>query len=594
MPDTPLGMITPGMRFISWVPGRRGRDAPRLPAGGAQRHPPAADRRSLQRPGAHPAAGGDGRARRGSRRSCRADLLDQRRAHPRLLRRARGRARRLPRDGPDVPQGSRRPAHARRGARARRRRCWRRPASGRWSCTATARSGSRRWSTWRACRPASACVHTAVGAAVARHLAARGRLRRRATSRRRATRTRSTSSARRSSPTHFARDRPRQGAAGGRPARVRRRLLPPPAARAGWSPPPAGCSTELRRPELFDAVLEEVTRVRAEMGYPIIVTPVSQFIASQAARNVIDGERWRNVSDETVRYFLGHYGEPPAPVDPADRRPGAGSSPGGQARRACSRSAWRGPASGSARRISEEELLLRLTMPAEQVDAMIAARDAQRRRRARRGRSRRRARAARRSSRCCASSSGASPSRAPRSSPATTGWCGAVLDARAWRARVRVRHRRDAAAPRARRPGPPPAGGGRGARSASATSGRRLALFTNGSHVPSRADRRRAARRRPAGRRRRAASRPSTVPPATPGPPSRRSGAACSAPTAVREHMAARGVRAGRRRGRPGGVRRPPRRRSTWTTSIARPARSSPARRCSPAATSAATPAPTG
>ena len=57
--------------------------------------------------------------------------------------------------------------------------------------------------------------------------------------------------------------------------------------------------------------------MRAEMGYPIIVTPVSQFVASQAARNVIDGERWANVSDETVRYFLGHYGEPPAPVDPA-------------------------------------------------------------------------------------------------------------------------------------------------------------------------------------------------------------------------------------------------------------------------------------
>ena len=85
---------------------------------------------------------------------------------------------------------------------------------------------------------------------------------------------------------------------------------------------------ELRRPELFDAVLEEVARVRAEMGYPILVTPVSQFMASQAARNVIDGERWATVSDETVRYFLGHYGDSPAPVDPdvADRvlRPSAG------------------------------------------------------------------------------------------------------------------------------------------------------------------------------------------------------------------------------------------------------------------------------
>ena len=132
--------------------------------------------------------------------------------------------------------------------------------------------------------------------------------------------------------------------------------------------------TEMRRPELFDAVLEEVTRVRAEMGYPIIVTPVSQFIASQAAHNVIDGERWRSVSDETVRYFLGHYGEPPAPVDPqiADRvlaRPQAAQLAELQP------ISLDGARERFGRRISEEELLLRLTMPGEQVDAMIAARD---------------------------------------------------------------------------------------------------------------------------------------------------------------------------------------------------------------------------
>jgi oxaloacetate decarboxylase alpha subunit len=132
--------------------------------------------------------------------------------------------------------------------------------------------------------------------------------------------------------------------------------------------------TELRRPELFDAVLEEVTRVRAEMGYPIIVTPVSQFIASQAAHNVIDGERWRSVSDETVRYFLGHYGEPPAPVDQqiADRvlaRPQAAKLDDLQPL------TLEGARKRFGQRISEEELLLRLTMPAQQVDAMIAARD---------------------------------------------------------------------------------------------------------------------------------------------------------------------------------------------------------------------------
>ena len=47
-------------------------------------------------------------------------------------------------------------------------------------------------------------------------------------------------------------------------------------------------------------LLEEVVRVRAEMGYPILVTPVSQLVAYQATRNVIDPERWQNVSDESV------------------------------------------------------------------------------------------------------------------------------------------------------------------------------------------------------------------------------------------------------------------------------------------------------
>jgi oxaloacetate decarboxylase alpha subunit len=131
---------------------------------------------------------------------------------------------------------------------------------------------------------------------------------------------------------------------------------------------------EVRRPELFDAVLEEVGRVRADMGYPILVTPVSQFVATQAARNVIDGERWRNVSDETVRYFLGHYGDPPAPPDPeiADRLT---SGTRADKLRDLLPITLEGGRERFGRRMPEEELLLRLTMPAEQVDAMIAARD---------------------------------------------------------------------------------------------------------------------------------------------------------------------------------------------------------------------------
>ncbi|MGH2914616.1 MAG: biotin carboxyl carrier protein, partial [Solirubrobacteraceae bacterium] len=132
---------------------------------------------------------------------------------------------------------------------------------------------------------------------------------------------------------------------------------------------------ELRRPECYEQVLDEVTRVRAEMGYPIIVTPVSQFIASQAARNVIDAERWANVSDETVRFFLGHYGTPPAPVDPqiADR---VLARPQAKELARLEPLHLEGTRQRFGARISEEDLLLRLTMPAEQVDAMVAARDA--------------------------------------------------------------------------------------------------------------------------------------------------------------------------------------------------------------------------
>jgi len=130
---------------------------------------------------------------------------------------------------------------------------------------------------------------------------------------------------------------------------------------------------EIRRPELFDAVLEEVVRVRHEMGYPILVTPVSQFVLSQATRNIIDGERWANVSDETVRFFLGHYGDPPAPVDPEIAEKVL-ARPQAKRLRDPTPVTLEGARERFGRRISDEELLLRLTMPAEQVDAMVANR----------------------------------------------------------------------------------------------------------------------------------------------------------------------------------------------------------------------------
>jgi oxaloacetate decarboxylase alpha subunit len=128
---------------------------------------------------------------------------------------------------------------------------------------------------------------------------------------------------------------------------------------------------EQRRPELFDAVLQEVGRVRAEMGFPIIVTPVSQLVATQAVRNVIDGERWANVSVETIRYFLGHYGEPTAPVAP-DVAERVLSRAGVEELRKLEPVHLEGARQRFGRGISDEELLLRLTMPEEQVDAIAS------------------------------------------------------------------------------------------------------------------------------------------------------------------------------------------------------------------------------
>lgn len=66
----------------------------------------------------------------------------------------------------------------------------------------------------------------------------------------------------------------------------------------------------------FKEVLDEIPRVRKEMGYPPLVTPASQLVGSQAATNVISGERWKTVSKEVYQYFRGYYGKTPAPVDP--------------------------------------------------------------------------------------------------------------------------------------------------------------------------------------------------------------------------------------------------------------------------------------
>ncbi|HEY1344904.1 MAG TPA: hypothetical protein VGF54_07965, partial [Streptosporangiaceae bacterium] len=135
--------------------------------------------------------------------------------------------------------------------------------------------------------------------------------------------------------------------------------------------------TELGLADRFEAVMTEVAQVRAELGYPIMVTPFPQIVCSQAVYNVIGRERYATVPDQVIRYVLGTFGRPTGPVDPqvADKILGLPRArelmaepppPGLTELRA------RFPGAG------DEELLLRAVMPAAEVDAMLAAGPARR------------------------------------------------------------------------------------------------------------------------------------------------------------------------------------------------------------------------
>ena len=60
--------------------------------------------------------------------------------------------------------------------------------------------------------------------------------------------------------------------------------------------------------------------MRAEMGYPPLVTPTSQVVGAQAVANVLAEERWSDILPETRDYFLGLFGEPPGKLDPEVRK----------------------------------------------------------------------------------------------------------------------------------------------------------------------------------------------------------------------------------------------------------------------------------
>lgn len=68
--------------------------------------------------------------------------------------------------------------------------------------------------------------------------------------------------------------------------------------------------------EKLPEALEEVTKVRQDLGYPPLVTPTSQIVGTQAVMNVLAGERYKMVPEEVKKYVKGMYGRSPAPIDP--------------------------------------------------------------------------------------------------------------------------------------------------------------------------------------------------------------------------------------------------------------------------------------
>jgi len=126
----------------------------------------------------------------------------------------------------------------------------------------------------------------------------------------------------------------------------------------------------------IDQALEETMRVRADLGYPIMVTPLSQFVGSQAAINVIVGERYKEVTDQIIQYALGYWGKEGAELMAPDVKAKIMDRP-----RAKEWAEWQPPEPTvaelrkkmNAENVSDEEFLLRWNLNVEEIQAMRAA-----------------------------------------------------------------------------------------------------------------------------------------------------------------------------------------------------------------------------
>jgi len=140
---------------------------------------------------------------------------------------------------------------------------------------------------------------------------------------------------------------------------------------------------ESRISHLEGAVIEELGRVRQELGWPIVMTPFSQILLTQAVMNVTSVERYSVVPDELIRYAIGRFGRPTVPIEPRvlERIASLPRTRELEAEppMATVEELRKKLGKDLRRNLSDEEFLLRATMPQTQVDAMLAAGPAPRR-----------------------------------------------------------------------------------------------------------------------------------------------------------------------------------------------------------------------
>ena len=135
---------------------------------------------------------------------------------------------------------------------------------------------------------------------------------------------------------------------------------------------------ESRIPHLEAAVIEELGRVRQELGWPIVMTPFSQILLTQAVMNVTTGERYSVVPDELIRYAIGRFGKSTVPLEPRVMERIASLPRTRELEAEPPMAPVEELRTRLGKGLSDEEFLLRVTMPPTQVEAMLAAGPARR------------------------------------------------------------------------------------------------------------------------------------------------------------------------------------------------------------------------